>query len=82
MSKTNNKAAKPKLAAAPRVTKIDTLLQLLKRPEGADVKQLAEATGWQLHSVRGALSGHVKKKLGLKVEAEKTDGRLVYRIEA
>jgi len=70
--------AEPKPA---RVTKIDTVLSMLKRPDGADVHQLAEATGWQLHSVRGAISGHLKKKLGLTIKTEKVDGRTLYRIE-
>jgi hypothetical protein len=71
--------AEPKPA---RVTKIDTVLSMLKRPEGADAHQLAEATGWQVHSVRGAIAGHIKKKLGLTVTTAKTDGKTVYRIEA
>jgi hypothetical protein len=82
MSKTNTKKKAAEPAKPARTTKIDLLLQLLKRPEGADVKALAEATGWQAHSVRGTLSGHVKKKLGLKVLTEKTETGLVYRIEA
>jgi hypothetical protein len=63
-------------------TKIDTLIGLLKRPEGADVHQLAEATGWQSHSVRGAIAGTLKKKLGLAIRTEKVDGRTIYRIAA
>jgi hypothetical protein len=49
-------------------------------PRGADVHQLAAATGWQLHSVRGAIAGTLKKKLGLVVETEKVESRTVYRI--
>ena len=40
------------------------------------------ATGWQAHSVRGAISGAIKKKLGLDVRSEKTEGGRVYRIAA
>lgn len=65
-----------------RVTKIDTVLSMLRRPEGADVTALSEATGWQVHSVRGAIAGHIKKKLGLTVATEKVDGKTIYRIEA
>ena len=44
------------------------MIEMLKRPEGATVEQIAAATGWQHHTIRGAISGALKKKLGL-VEA-------------
>jgi len=57
------------------------VIGMLERPEGATLDQLAEATGWQRHTVRGAISGALKKKLGLKVESEKVEGKgRVYRI--
>jgi Protein of unknown function (DUF3489) len=57
----------------PRVgTKQARMIELLKRPEGATVAQIAEATGWQHHTIRGAISGALKKKLGLTVEATRT----------
>lgn len=65
-----------------RVTKIETVLSMLRRPEGADVTALSEATGWQVHSVRGAIAGHIKKKLGLTVATEKVEGKTIYRVEA
>ena len=77
--KKTDKAVGPKPVPA---TKIDTVVSMLKRPDGADVHQLAEATGWQVHSVRGAIAGHIKKKLGVTVTTAKTDGKTVYRIEA
>lgn len=59
----------------------EALLGLLRRPEGATVAEMQEATGWQPHSVRGALSGLIGKKLGHKVASTKEDGRgRVYRI--
>jgi hypothetical protein len=62
-------AAKP----APRTgTKQALMIDLLKRPEGATVEQIAAATGWQHHTIRGAISGALKKKLGLTVEATRT----------
>jgi hypothetical protein len=83
MSKTNAKTpAEAGAAKPPRITKIDIVLGLLRRPEGADVAALAEATGWQAHSVRGAIAGHIKKKLGLTVTTAKADGKTIYRIEA
>jgi hypothetical protein len=69
--------AKPKTRSG---TKQAKMIDLMKRPEGATVEQIAKATGWQKHTVRGAISGALKKKLGLKVEATKEDGGTVYRI--
>lgn len=62
--------------------KIATLVDLLKRPEGAAVAVLMDATGWQAHSVRGAIAGAIKTKLGLTVISEKVDGVRLYRIPA
>ena len=50
-------------------TKQAQMIELLKRPEGATVEQIAAATGWQHHTIRGAISGALKRKLGLTVEA-------------
>ncbi|WP_420419736.1 DUF3489 domain-containing protein [Pacificispira sp.] len=57
------------------------LVDLLKRKRGASIEEVMERTGWQAHSIRGAISGTLKKKLGLDVTSEKVDGRgRVYRI--
>jgi hypothetical protein len=61
-------------------SKIATLIALLRSKAGADVKAMMKATGWQAHSVRGAISGTIKKKLGLKVASTKVDGVRTYRI--
>jgi hypothetical protein len=53
-------------------TKQALMIELLRRPEGASVEQIAEVTGWQRHTIRGAISGALKKKLGLKIEATRT----------
>jgi Protein of unknown function (DUF3489) len=53
-------------------TKQALMIDLLRRPEGATVEQIAAATGWQHHTIRGAISGALKKKLGLTVEATRT----------
>jgi hypothetical protein len=54
---------------------------MLRRPEGASLDQIMEATGWQKHTVRGAISGALKKKRGLEVTSEKGDsGERVYKI--
>jgi len=50
-------------------------------PGGASLQQLQKATGWQAHSVRGFLSGTLKKKMGLRVDSAKLqDGRRTYRV--
>ncbi len=56
-------------------TKTARLIALLRRKDGATIADLIEVTGWQAHSVRGALSGTLKKKLGLAVASDKVDGR-------
>jgi len=62
-------AAKPTPRAG---TKQATMIDMLKRPEGATVEQIAAATDWQHHTILGAISGALKKKLGLTVEATRT----------
>ncbi len=62
-------------------TKLASLISLLSRKDGATIADLMKATGWQAHSVRGAISGYLKKKLGLGVISEKVEGRgRVYRV--
>jgi hypothetical protein len=58
-------------APARRRGKTGRVLELLQRPGGATLKQLITATQWQAHSVRGFLSGAVKKKMGLKIGSTK-----------
>jgi hypothetical protein len=62
-------------------TKQALIIAMLQRPEGATIAEMAEATSWQSHTVRGSLSGALKKKLGLPITAEKVEGRgTVYRV--
>jgi hypothetical protein len=57
------------------------VIRMLKRPEGATIRQICEATGWQAHTVRGTFAGAFKKKLGLAVTSEKPEGgERIYRI--
>lgn len=63
-----------KIAATKATTKSTTILALLRRKNGATIEELGNATGWQPHSVRGFLSGSIKKKLGLDLTVEKRDG--------
>lgn len=51
------------------------LIEMLKRPEGATIEEITTAFGWQAHTVRGAIAGPLKKKLGLDVVSEKFEGR-------
>lgn len=48
-------------------TKLAAMVVALRRPQGATSLQLMLATGWQPHTVRGAISGMLRKKLGLNV---------------
>ena len=67
-------------AAIPPKGKIGALVELLRRADGASIADMMAATGWQAHSVRGAMSGSIKKALGLEIVSTKTDDRRVYRI--
>ena len=73
----SQKAAKQaKLAAGAREgSKAAKVLGLLRRPDGASLKELMRATGWLAHSARGFLSGAVAKRMRLKlVSAKREDG--------
>ena len=62
-------------------TKLAALVMALRRPQGATSLQLMLATGWQPHTVRGAISGMLRKKLGLNVVLAHNDsGERVYRV--
>ena len=63
-------------------TKQAQLVALLRRPQGATIDEIATATGWQNHSVRGAISGALKKRLGLTITSGKEKRRRVYRVAA
>ena len=89
-SKTRPKAAPtqapppppPPASAEPKPIggKLGAIAALLRRPEGATVAQLADATGWKENSVRGAMAGALKAR-GLVVSSQKpTEGARVYRL--
>ena len=62
-------------------TKQSLMIEMLRRPQGATIGEIVEATGWQSHTVRGAMAGALKKKLGLTVTSEKDEAKgRVYRL--
>ncbi len=84
MSKSNGtRTGKTSKRAKPRpATKSEKIIQLLNRRSGATIAELQKATGWQAHSVRGFLSGTLKKRMELNVISEKAeDGPRRYRID-
>ena len=58
------------------------VLALLCGPSGATIATVTRSTGWQPHTVRACLAAVVRKRLGLRLESQKTDGESVYRIVA
>ncbi len=74
---------KRKQATSRPKTKLAQLEAMLRRPDGTTIEQISKSLKWQTHSVRGAMSGALKKKQGLTITSQKTDnGRRVYRIVA
>ncbi len=75
-------ASPPPEAAKPDPTgKLGAMLALMRRDGGATLGELIAATGWQAHSVRGAIAGHIKKKLGLTVSSTRSELGRVYAVE-
>lgn len=79
--KTEQKPVPAELAAPDNLSKLDLMVSLLTRPGGASLAELTTATGWQIHSVRGAIAGSLKKK-GHVIGSEKVDSIRRYRIGA
>lgn len=76
-SKRSSKSA----TTANKESKSAKVIRLLKRAEGASLKELMKATGWQAHSVRGYLSGTLRKKMALRVEVfERENDDRAYRL--
>ena len=83
--KRRGRAAKPGKEPKPRKARADSkqakLIAMLSRAKGASIDEIVKAFDWQPHTVRGAIAGALKKKLGLDVVSEKVEGRgRVYRI--
>ena len=65
----------PKARTPREGTKQATLIAMLRAPDGATIEEIVAALDWQAHTARGAMSGALKKKLGLTIISEKVDGR-------
>jgi hypothetical protein len=61
-------------------SKLGKMIALLQRQDGATIAQMMKATGWQAHSVRGAMSGTIKKRLGLTITSDMQGADRAYRI--
>ena len=81
---TNTKTDPALKARTPREgTKQAKLIAMLRAPEGATIEEIMAATNWASHTIRGAMAGALKKKLGLDVTSEKVEGRgRIYRLPA
>ena len=78
-AKSPEAAIRPAIAKIP--SKLDQVEILLRRENGASIAEMVEATGWQQHSVRGAMAGALKKR-GVTTTSEKVDGVRRYRAES
>ncbi len=62
-------------------TKLAAIIDAMRHPGGTTITQMMAGTGWQAHTVRGAISGMVRKRLGYEVVTEKgADGQRAYHI--
>jgi len=75
-------ASKASTLPARAASKQSQLIALLQSPAGATIEQMTRATGWQPHTVRGTISGSLRKRLGLQVVCGGEAGAGVYRIVA
>jgi hypothetical protein len=77
----DSKKPAPPATEAREGSKKATILELLRRPKGATLTEIAKVTHWQNHSIRGFLSGTLRKKMGLTVESTKNQaGDRTYRL--
>lgn len=80
---TKKRVSKSKAPTSRADSKQAQLIKMLERPDGATIDEIVKKLEWQSHTVRGAIAGALKKRLKLKVESEKIEGRgRVYRIAA
>ena len=79
-TKASKKATRKRAEPSRQSSKLDQVVNALRTPKGATIADLMKLTGWQMHSVRGAIAGALKKKRGLKVISDKVGEERVYRI--
>ena len=80
-SRSSTPTATADVTPVPAATKSATVMTMLRSGEGTTLEALQQATGWQAHSVRGFLSGTVKKRMALSLASERgDDGIRRYRI--
>src|SRR5262245_31389702 len=82
VAKRSAKPGRMPLVSTGSETKQETVLALLREPQGTTIATIMKATGWQPHSVRGFLAAVVRKKLCLTLLSEKSGEERVYRIVA
>jgi Protein of unknown function (DUF3489) len=86
-ARAKTKPAQPAVAPSDAGKKVEAaskqsrVIAMLQSSAGTTIAAMMQATGWQQHSVRGFLSGVVRKKLKLKLASIKADGNRVYRID-
>jgi hypothetical protein len=68
-------------ATAPRERRGDVMIQMMQSEAGASAKELADAVGWQVHSVRGFVAGSLRKRADLAVITTRTEGVTRYRVQ-
>ena len=74
-------AKRPSKAKPAQPSKQSHVIAMLQSPKGATLEAMRKATGWQQHTIRGAMAGALKKKLGLTITSEKDETRgRVYKI--
>lgn len=81
MSKPNKTKAK-KTVPIKGKTKAQQMVGLLTRTDGASIAEMMKATGWQAHSIRGSMSGHLKKQGRTVQSGQDQSGTRRYRLEA
>ena len=74
------KAKAAPIASTEGSSKQAQLIALLRSAAGVSMVDMMALTGWQSHTVRGMLSGALRKRLGLNVQCQRVDGVHLYRI--